>query len=186
MDDLISRIDEVLDEPDDESLDDWQYPWSDAWRWAPEGVELPEEVWEDDRELDDDGEYIDPQIHVIPVEQVAEWTARLETLPPAERAGIDWYVVCFGCMTAGERTVDCGCRNPAVQAIPGNITLRDALPSAIFRRKSLAGPTTCCGVTPASTLCGGLRRVWCSASCRTRGWQVRRDSEVVEDDEVAG
>lgn len=30
----------------------------------------------------------------------------------------------------------------------------------------------------------GRRRVWCSASCRTRGWQVRRDVE--EDDEVAG
>lgn len=32
----------------------------------------------------------------------------------------------------------------------------------------------------------GRRRVWCSASCRTRGWQVRRDSEVVEDDEAVG
>ncbi|MBV6362744.1 DNA adenine methylase [Mycobacteroides chelonae] len=34
----------------------------------------------------------------------------------------------------------------------------------------------------------GRRKVWCSASCRTRGWQVRRDVEgvVVEDDEVAG
>lgn len=34
----------------------------------------------------------------------------------------------------------------------------------------------------------GRRRVWCSASCRTRGWQVRRDSEdpMVVDDEVAG
>lgn len=34
----------------------------------------------------------------------------------------------------------------------------------------------------------GRRRVWCSASCRTRGWAARRDSEgvVVEDGEVAG
>ncbi|WP_218214278.1 DNA adenine methylase [Mycobacteroides chelonae] len=34
----------------------------------------------------------------------------------------------------------------------------------------------------------GRRRVWCSASCRTRGWAVRRDAEdaAVEDDEVAG
>lgn len=34
----------------------------------------------------------------------------------------------------------------------------------------------------------GRRRVWCSASCRTRGWQVRRDveEESVEDGEVAG
>ncbi|MDO3012503.1 DNA adenine methylase [Mycobacteroides abscessus subsp. abscessus] len=34
----------------------------------------------------------------------------------------------------------------------------------------------------------GRRRVWCSASCRTRGWQVRRDSEGVgvEDDEAVG
>lgn len=34
----------------------------------------------------------------------------------------------------------------------------------------------------------GRRRVWCSASCRTRGWAARRgvEGEVVEDDEVAG
>lgn len=34
----------------------------------------------------------------------------------------------------------------------------------------------------------GRRRVWCSASCRTRGWAARRDSEgvVVEDDEATG
>lgn len=34
----------------------------------------------------------------------------------------------------------------------------------------------------------GRRRVWCSASCRTRGWAARRDSEGVgvEDDEAAG
>nr|WP_206422333.1 DNA adenine methylase [Mycobacteroides abscessus] len=34
----------------------------------------------------------------------------------------------------------------------------------------------------------GRRRVWCSASCRTRGWAIRRDveDEVVDDDEVAG
>ncbi len=34
----------------------------------------------------------------------------------------------------------------------------------------------------------GRRKVWCSASCRTRGWQVRRESEGVgvEDGEVAG
>ncbi|SIG37952.1 D12 class N6 adenine-specific DNA methyltransferase [Mycobacteroides abscessus subsp. abscessus] len=34
----------------------------------------------------------------------------------------------------------------------------------------------------------GRRRVWCSASCRTRGWAARHDSEGVgvEDDEVAG
>lgn len=34
----------------------------------------------------------------------------------------------------------------------------------------------------------GRRRVWCSASCRTRGWAARRDSEGVgvEDDEAVG
>ncbi|WP_079670883.1 DNA adenine methylase [Mycobacteroides abscessus] len=34
----------------------------------------------------------------------------------------------------------------------------------------------------------GRRRVWCSASCRTRGWAARRDSEGVgvEDDEATG
>ncbi|WP_236737998.1 DNA adenine methylase [Mycobacteroides abscessus] len=32
----------------------------------------------------------------------------------------------------------------------------------------------------------GRRKVWCSAACRTAAWRVRRDSDVVEDDEVAG
>lgn len=50
MDDLISRIDAVLDEPDDEGTDDWQYPWTDSMRWAPPGVELPEGCWEDEPE----------------------------------------------------------------------------------------------------------------------------------------
>lgn len=118
MDDLIGRIDAVLDEPDDddESLDAWQYPWSDAWRWAPEGVEVPEGVWEDqaDRELDSGWDYYpDTQIHAIPVEQVPEWVACLDTMPPAERGDVLWYVVCFTCMTAGERTVSCGCGNPS-------------------------------------------------------------------------
>lgn len=32
----------------------------------------------------------------------------------------------------------------------------------------------------------GRRKVWCSAACRTEAWRVRRDVEVVENDEVAG
>lgn len=115
MDELISRIDQVLD--DDEALDDWQYPWVDSMRWAPpEGVELPSGVWDDQPEGELDGGwdyYPDTQVHAIPVEQVAEWTRLLATLPPAERDDIDWYVVCFQCMKAGERTVDCGCGNPS-------------------------------------------------------------------------
>ncbi|PVB20705.1 hypothetical protein [Mycobacteroides abscessus] len=115
-DDLISRIDQVLDGDDDESLDDWQYPWTDSMRWAPHGVELPEGVWDDqaDEPLDSGWDYHPPtEIHVIPVEQVGEWMACLDTMPPAERGDVAWYVVCFGCMTAGERTVDCGCANPS-------------------------------------------------------------------------
>lgn len=111
MDDLIGRIDGLLDddEPDD-------IPWSDAMRWAPEGVELPSGCWDDqaDRELDSGWDYYPPaEIHVIPVHQVSEWERCLETLPPAERGDIDWYVVCFGCMAVGERSVDCGCGNPS-------------------------------------------------------------------------
>ncbi|WP_100485840.1 hypothetical protein [Mycobacteroides abscessus] len=111
MDELISRIGELVD--DDETDD---IPWSDAWRWAPPEVELPEGCWDDqpDTELDGGWDYYpDTQIHVIPVEQVGEWTRWLETLPPAEMGDIQWYVVCFGCTKAGERSVDCGCGNPS-------------------------------------------------------------------------
>lgn len=118
MDELIGRIDAVLDEPDDddESLDDWSYPWSDAMRWAPPETELPEGVWDDqpDRVLDSGWDYHpDTQVHVIPVEQVDEWERWLGTMPRVEREDISWYVVCFQCMTAGERDVPCGCGNPS-------------------------------------------------------------------------
>lgn len=116
MDDLVARIDGLLDDGDDESLDDWQYPWTDSMRWAPEHVELPEGVWDDqaDAELDSGWDYHpDAQIHAIPANQVAEWERCLDTLPPAERGDIDWYVVCFGCMAVGEREVTCGCGNPS-------------------------------------------------------------------------
>ncbi|MBF9327949.1 MULTISPECIES: hypothetical protein [Mycobacteroides] len=118
MDDLIGRIDSVLDGEDDESLDDWAYPWTDSMRWAPEGVELPEGVWEDEPESELDGGWDyhpDTQVHVIPIEQVDEWERCLDTLSPAERGDIDWYVVCFGCMAVGERSVSCGCGNPSGQ-----------------------------------------------------------------------
>ncbi|MBN7388533.1 Uncharacterised protein [Mycobacteroides abscessus subsp. abscessus] len=120
MDDLVARIDGLLHEPDDEPLDDWQYPWSDAWRWAPEGVELPEGVWEDepDRELHGGWDYHpDTQVHVIPIEQVDEWTRCLETLPQVEREDIQWYVVCHEHKVAGEREVSCDCRNPSERTI---------------------------------------------------------------------
>ncbi|MBN7314766.1 hypothetical protein [Mycobacteroides abscessus] len=117
MDELISRIDQVLD-GDDESLDDWACPWVDAMRWAPEGVELPEGVWDDqpDEPLEGGWDYYpDTQIHAIPAHQVAEWTAWLDTLQVVERDDIDWYVVCFTCMSVGEREVTCGCGNPSSQ-----------------------------------------------------------------------
>lgn len=115
-DDLVARIDELVD--DDESLDDWAYPWTDAMRWAPPEVELPEGVWDDqpDAELDSGWDYHPPaQIHVIPAEQVSEWERCLETLPVAERGDIAWYVVCFQCLASGERSVTCGCGNPSPQ-----------------------------------------------------------------------
>lgn len=95
MDDLIARIDGVLDE--DESLDDWAYPWTDAMRWAPEHVELPEGCWDDqaDEPLDSGWDYHpDTQVHAIPVEQATEWEWCLASLPPVEREDIQWYVVC--------------------------------------------------------------------------------------------
>ncbi|BBZ83326.1 hypothetical protein MABM_32420 [Mycobacteroides abscessus] len=114
MDDLVARIDDLLD--DDEPLDDWAYPWTDSMRWAPPEVELPSGVWEDepDEPLDSGWDYHpDPQVHVIPAHQVAAWMACLETLPPVERGDVQWYVVCFGCMAVGERDVLCGCGNPS-------------------------------------------------------------------------
>ncbi|SHO82493.1 hypothetical protein [Mycobacteroides abscessus] len=114
MDELISRIDELVD--DDEPLDDWAYPWTDSMRWAPAGVELPEGCWDDqpEEELDCGWDYYpDTQIHVIPSEQVDEWVACLDTMPTVEREDVQWYVVCFTCMKAGERSVDCDCGNPS-------------------------------------------------------------------------
>lgn len=111
MDELIGRIDSVLDGDDDEPLDDWQYGWSDAMRWAP-GDAGTYGVEEDqpDSELDCGWDWhLDAQIHAIPAEQVGEWVACLETLAEAERGEIAWYVVCFHCGAVGERSVDCGC-----------------------------------------------------------------------------
>ncbi|MBN7483784.1 hypothetical protein [Mycobacteroides abscessus] len=115
MDELIGRIDGLLDD-DDEPLDDWQYPWSDAWHWAPEHVELPEGVWDDqaEEELDSGWDYYPPsEIHVIPSDQVAEWIACLDTMPAVEREDVQWYVVCHEHKVAGERDVPCGCGNPS-------------------------------------------------------------------------
>ncbi|SKR19053.1 Uncharacterised protein [Mycobacteroides abscessus subsp. abscessus] len=114
MDDLIGRIDGLLD--DDEFHDDWQYPWVDSMRWAPEHVELPSGVWDDqpDEPLDGGWDYHpDTQIHVIPTHQVSEWVRCLEAMPVAEREDVAWYVVCFTCMRAGEREVSCDCGNPS-------------------------------------------------------------------------
>lgn len=117
MDDLIARIDGVLDEPDDEPLDDWQYPWVDSMRWAPAEVELPSGVWEDeepDSPLDSGWDYQpDAQIHAIPTEQVAEWERCLGTMPVVECGDVQWYVVCHEHKVAGERGVPCGCGNPS-------------------------------------------------------------------------
>ncbi|MBN7491645.1 hypothetical protein I3U56_14445 [Mycobacteroides abscessus subsp. abscessus] len=118
MDDLISRIDGVLDEPDDEGTDDWQYPWTDSMRWAPPDTELPSGVWDDqpDEPLDSGWDYHpDTQVHVIPVEQVSEWERCLDTLPTVEREDISWFVVCHAHKTVGEREVTCGCGNPSGQ-----------------------------------------------------------------------
>ncbi|SIE26335.1 hypothetical protein [Mycobacteroides abscessus] len=109
MDDLIGRIDDLLDDEYDD------IPWVDAWHWAPPEVELPSGVWDEqpDRELDSGWDYHpDAQIHVIPVEQVAEWLRCLGTMPRVEREDIQWYVVCHEHKLAGGRDVPCGCGNP--------------------------------------------------------------------------
>ncbi|MDO3013210.1 hypothetical protein P5V34_04315 [Mycobacteroides abscessus subsp. abscessus] len=109
MDELIGRIDDLLDEVDD-------IPWTDSWRsW---GSTAPWDLGEygDDEPLDGGWDYHPPtQIHVIPSDQVAEWTRWLDTLPTVEREDIAWYVVCFQCLASGERSVTCGCGNPSPQ-----------------------------------------------------------------------
>lgn len=107
MDELIGRIDDLLDE----EVDD--IPWTDSWRsW---GSTAPWDLGEsdDDEPLDSGWDYSPPtQIHVIPSDQVGEWMACLETLPPAERDDVLWYVVCHEHKVAGERDVPCDCGNP--------------------------------------------------------------------------
>lgn len=107
MDELIGRIDLVLD---DEPLDDWQYGWSDAMRWAPGDAGTYGVEDQPDGELDCGWDWhLDAQIHAIPAEQVPEWTRWLETLTETGRGEIAWYVVCFRCGAVGERSVDCEC-----------------------------------------------------------------------------
>lgn len=112
MDELIGRIDDLLDE----EVDD--IPWTDSWRsW---GSTAPWDLGESDDDEPLDGGWDchpDAQIHAIPSDQVDEWIACLATLPPAERGDIDWYVVCFTCGLAGERSVTCGCGNPSSTSI---------------------------------------------------------------------
>ncbi|MBL3752209.1 MULTISPECIES: hypothetical protein [Mycobacteroides] len=108
MDELIGRIDDLLDE----EVDD--IPWTDSWRsW---GSTAPWDLGEsgDDEPLDSGWDYYpDTQIHVIPSDQVSEWTRWLDTLPAIERGDIQWYVVCHEHKVAGERDVPCGCGNPS-------------------------------------------------------------------------
>ncbi|SKG09955.1 hypothetical protein [Mycobacteroides abscessus] len=111
-DDLLSRIDSLLDDEEIDGLGDWAYGWTDAMRWTPMEATQSEAVWEepDDDPLDSGWDHHpDSQIHVIPAEHVAEWTAWLTNMPSAERGDISWYVVCFTCGMAGERSVSCGC-----------------------------------------------------------------------------
>ncbi|MDO3019340.1 hypothetical protein P5V65_08860 [Mycobacteroides abscessus subsp. abscessus] len=111
MDELIGRIDDLLDE----EVDD--IPWTDSWRsW---GSTAPWDLGEsDDEPLDGGWDYHPPtQIHAIPAHQVSEWLACLETLPTVERDDIDWYVVCHAHKVAGERDAPCGCGNPSSPSV---------------------------------------------------------------------
>ncbi|UEA22804.1 hypothetical protein LK464_15070 [Mycobacteroides abscessus subsp. abscessus] len=52
------------------------------------------------------------QIHMIPVEQVDEWTDWWDGLSESDRHDTPWYVMCHRHKTVGERDVPCGCGNP--------------------------------------------------------------------------
>lgn len=53
------------------------------------------------------------QIHAISVADVPAWRDWWDTLSDDDQADTPWYVVCFGCMAVGERSVDCECGNPS-------------------------------------------------------------------------
>lgn len=96
--DIIERIDELL------SMDamDWS-PLSDA----EEARILAGEQEETPRPIPVG------QIHVIPVEQLRQWTTWWDGLSDSDRHDTPWYVVCFTHKVAGEREVSCGCGNPS-------------------------------------------------------------------------
>lgn len=53
------------------------------------------------------------QVHVIPVEQLRQWTTWWDGLSDSDRHDTPWYVVCHRHKTVGERDVPCGCGNPS-------------------------------------------------------------------------
>ncbi|MBV6362743.1 hypothetical protein HZD78_22620 [Mycobacteroides chelonae] len=59
------------------------------------------------------------QVHVIPVDQVDEWTIWWDGLSESDRRDTPWFVVCFEHGVAGERSVACGCGNPSSPTISG-------------------------------------------------------------------
>lgn len=101
-DDIIARIDALLSAP---------YAGFDAMSWSPMPESEVARILAGEQE-----ERPRPlpvgQIHVIPVEQVRQWTTWWDGLSEFDRHDTPWYVVCHRHKVAGERSVTCGCGNP--------------------------------------------------------------------------
>ncbi|WP_207563040.1 hypothetical protein [Mycobacteroides abscessus] len=97
-DDIIARIDEVL------SVD------SMSWSPVPEDEQKRILAGEQDERP---REWVNLQIHAIPVEQVSEWTAWWDGLSESDQEATPWYIVCHTHKVVGERSVTCGCGNPS-------------------------------------------------------------------------
>ncbi|SKU65039.1 Uncharacterised protein [Mycobacteroides abscessus subsp. massiliense] len=98
--DIIERIDEVL------SVD------SMSWSPVPEDEKKRILAGEQDERP---REWVNLQIHAIPVEQVSEWRGWWDGLSEADQADTPWYIVCHTHKVVGERSVTCGCGNPSGQ-----------------------------------------------------------------------
>lgn len=103
-DDLIARIDELLSESA-------PYAGFDAMSWSPMSEGEAARILAGEQE-ERPREWVNLQIHAIPVEDVSAWRTWWDGLSESDQNDTPWYVVCRTHKVVGERSVDCGCANP--------------------------------------------------------------------------
>lgn len=102
-DDIVARIDELLDEP-----------WPDAMDWSPMSESEKAKILAGEQ---GPRPTVLPnnQIHAVPIADVPAWRTWWDRLSEADQEATAWYVVCHRHKVAGERDVPCGCGNPSGQ-----------------------------------------------------------------------